>query len=320
MARILIVFVLVVVVGGPGRAFAQDGQPIATVTAQQLNVRSGPGVQFEIIGALKRGGRFVVSGVSADRAWVFFKFWDRDGWVSAQHVSGVDLNAIPIAGETPPKPAQNSAILKAGTYTISPATPEPNKPFSVALQILNVGDLDAGVFSVAVVWPGGHFEMVTVPSLARDSAAMVTLNSPGQTATGRHTVTVIIDVEDQVAEPAEAEKSHMVNVNYGVDRALVAQGEIEIKPQVNVDLHGGEVDLAWDGATLSTLGDAGIERLGMKMSDVHYDALGSLTGQAVIPAVGDVLGVYLAEARRAVVRVVSIEAGKITLQYLIYAM
>jgi uncharacterized protein YraI len=69
---------------------APDTVPVSTtgefrveVIANSLNVRSGPGTNYTVIGRLPRGNKVVVTGISADQAWYFFRYWDADGWISA---------------------------------------------------------------------------------------------------------------------------------------------------------------------------------------------------------------------------------------------
>jgi uncharacterized protein YraI len=68
-----IVVMLIFILGLPtGATLAQGKQPLATVLALAINVRSGPGVQYPVIGQLKRGAQFWVTAVTPDQGLIAF--------------------------------------------------------------------------------------------------------------------------------------------------------------------------------------------------------------------------------------------------------
>lgn len=78
----------------------QPGQPVATVTAADgVNIRTGPGTDYEAIGILPFGASAPVIGRSADGQW-----WVLDiraapngqGWVSAELVSVENAGGVPV--------------------------------------------------------------------------------------------------------------------------------------------------------------------------------------------------------------------------------
>ncbi len=64
----------------------------------RVNVRSGPGTQYTIIGKLNAGDRFDVTGRLENSEWVRVNFNGAEGWVSASviNVTG-DLATAPVA-------------------------------------------------------------------------------------------------------------------------------------------------------------------------------------------------------------------------------
>ena len=64
-----------------------------------LNIRSGPGVSYDVIGILKKQKRVEVVGVSADGLWWAIKYAkgpNGRGWVSGQYVVTSNVGDVPI--------------------------------------------------------------------------------------------------------------------------------------------------------------------------------------------------------------------------------
>lgn len=62
----------------------------ATVTASSLNVRSGAGTSYKILGSLNKGKTFTVTGSKNDKSgvkWYQFKFNSKTGYVSSKYVN-----------------------------------------------------------------------------------------------------------------------------------------------------------------------------------------------------------------------------------------
>lgn len=90
-------------------AFAQPDTTLLAQAFRTVNVRSGPGTQYDIIGRLSGGVEVTVSGRSdLDSNWLYIDFNGNDGWVAFFTVS---LNGDP-------------AILPiVESQTVLPATP-----------------------------------------------------------------------------------------------------------------------------------------------------------------------------------------------------
>jgi len=107
-------------IGGEG-AGANDGN--VAVVQQQLNVRSGPGTDFNSLGTLKPQDVVSLTGKDPNGAWLQIDFVsgpEGKGWVNAAFVQaqGVDLSGLPIITEA-------GAIVGTGTPTGIPSTLTP---------------------------------------------------------------------------------------------------------------------------------------------------------------------------------------------------
>ena len=70
----------------------------ATVLAEVLNVRSGPGTAHETVGQVHEGDQLVVVARNESRDWLKTD----DGWVSAEFVETTgDVNALPVTTAEP---------------------------------------------------------------------------------------------------------------------------------------------------------------------------------------------------------------------------
>lgn len=81
--------------------------PVVTALAN-LNIRSGPGTAYPLIGWLRAGQSAEVTGLNFDAGWVQIEFAgvaEGRGWVSARYVAAPDLlSGVPLV-QAPPPPA-----------------------------------------------------------------------------------------------------------------------------------------------------------------------------------------------------------------------
>ncbi|MGE5604008.1 MAG: SH3 domain-containing protein, partial [Nitrososphaerales archaeon] len=80
--------------------------PDAVVSSDPLNVRSGPGTNYPVVGILKKGDGVKVVGRSVDSKWAKLGFTDvPEAWASAQYLAfNTDFAQAPVA-KAPPAPA-----------------------------------------------------------------------------------------------------------------------------------------------------------------------------------------------------------------------
>jgi PKD repeat protein len=77
-----------------------------TVNAHALNVRTGPGVNYAILGVLLNGQKAEVTGRNADGTWwqIRFPSGDGRGWVSAAYATAENIGNVPIVNAPAPPP------------------------------------------------------------------------------------------------------------------------------------------------------------------------------------------------------------------------
>lgn len=71
---------------------------------QQINVRGGPGTNYNIIGAANPGQRFPVTGKNNDGSWWQINYNGQTGWVFAELVTAQGTEAIAVAVNIPAPP------------------------------------------------------------------------------------------------------------------------------------------------------------------------------------------------------------------------
>ncbi len=92
-----------------GGSTSPESTPIASDTPaaggtiiQQVNVRKGPGTQFNSLGTVNAKDTVALLGKDADGSWLQIKYpgaSDGKGWVIATYVQAVDLARLPIVAE-----------------------------------------------------------------------------------------------------------------------------------------------------------------------------------------------------------------------------
>ncbi len=177
------------------------GVPTAT-TVDAVNVRSGPGTNYQVLVVAPAGTSGEVSGKSQDGQWWQVKISttyaaDGFGWVSADYVVTQNTDAVPVVaapaappvvGSTPPPPSSTSSCVLVSQNPVDGTVFGMNAPFNATWAIKNTGtqNWDAGQFDVlfggaldnvylhtgpdrydlsATVPPGGTYNF-TVPMMA----------------------------------------------------------------------------------------------------------------------------------------------------------
>jgi uncharacterized protein YraI len=111
--------------------------PAATCSvsaATNVNIRSGPGTNFAVIGALRAGASLPVSGRS-DNGWYVVTSGEQQGWVSGAVVTASGLcHLMPL---------------------VAPATPLPSAPYDAATFALVTDRDGSNQFSEVISYPDG---------------------------------------------------------------------------------------------------------------------------------------------------------------------
>lgn len=319
---------------------AQTPAPTATlqgtwveVAVNTLNVRVGPGFEFDRIGEVKLGERYRVLGGIADYTWLVIDYQGGVGWIKTEFVTVLgDLGAVSIVQApptptlgptaTPPPPANPDLVID--TVTLNPAQPIPNRPFTAIVTVRNAGANAAGSFAIAATWaPGDVYTATFVNGLAGGQSTQVQLSAT-LTGTGVFQVGVVADLNNEVGEADET--NNVYNITYRADYPPYAnQTNIQLGPGTQWDLFGGTPDILWDGFNLGMLnGAVGGVLAGVTYDNVHYDLLGpgvinNPTGFGTNTVLtGAVFGIYTAEGERGVIRIDNRQGDQLWISYRVY--
>ena len=119
---------------------AETPTPEATPTTQAaqlvlndlVNIRSGPGTTYSLLGSEQPGSTYRVTGKSPDGAWWQIDYDGREAWVFGQLAAVTGGEAVAIAQNIPPAPTAPPAPPPTNTPepqpTQPPAPTEPPKP------------------------------------------------------------------------------------------------------------------------------------------------------------------------------------------------
>jgi len=97
---------------------AAAGGSVFTVSSATLNVRSGPGYGFSILGKLNQGQTINATGKTADGAWLQFDYNGTKAFVFAQYTSSG--GAAPAAGPAAAAPAKATGSFEVGAHIKDP--------------------------------------------------------------------------------------------------------------------------------------------------------------------------------------------------------
>ena len=86
---------------------AEAGGSVFTVSSATLNVRSGPGYSYSILGRLNQGQTINATGKTADGAWLQFDYNGTKAYVFAQYTTAG--GTAPAAGAAPAAPAAGAS-------------------------------------------------------------------------------------------------------------------------------------------------------------------------------------------------------------------
>jgi serine/threonine-protein kinase len=87
-------------------------KPAAVVQAEALNVRGGPGTEYDVVGQVKQGDQLEIVTRTEGGDWLQVRLTDgKEGWVSVQLVEvGGEVTGIPVAAVIPPTPTPSAPL------------------------------------------------------------------------------------------------------------------------------------------------------------------------------------------------------------------
>ena len=106
--------------------------PLATVNGL-INVRSGPGTVYSVLGEAPTGQQFAILGKSQDEEWWQIDFEGQTGWIYAPDVTATNAENVQVATVIPaPPPTEDTSP------PIAPAEPETAGPELRVIGLINV--------------------------------------------------------------------------------------------------------------------------------------------------------------------------------------
>ena len=305
-----------------------------TIQSAYQNVRSGPGLNYDVIGQLQRGTQARVIGATTDFSWLVVDFRGQWGWLASYLVETYgNRNLVPIIqpplSPTPPATATTAPPIYPDLVILNayPSRITLDQPTLVNVIVRNQGLGGASSFAIAATFqPGSRYAGVNVPFLVGGQQTTVQLEQSLTGTSGPQSVTIVTDLNQQVFEGSAGEANNSVYIyNYIADRAVVSNGSWTIATG-SVDLDGnGNVDLLWNGNELIALNGGGLYLMTEfnRLHDVYSDAIA--TGLATASTLNvdllqnAVVGMVTSGGNRAVVQVMDVSInGSITMDYRVY--
>jgi uncharacterized protein YraI len=107
---------------------AGSGSAVSGLVIQKVNVRNGPGIEYELLGVLNPNDVVFITGKDAGGAWIQIEFAnsttpDGKGWVTREFLQVGNIEAAPIIG-----------AAAAETANPTDATADPNTAAGSAMQ------------------------------------------------------------------------------------------------------------------------------------------------------------------------------------------
>jgi uncharacterized protein YgiM (DUF1202 family) len=314
------------------------------IRSETQNVRTGPGLEYEILGQLRRGDLERVVGASLDFSWVVINFRGTQGWLSTApnllEVLG-DRRTVPVVNPPPvptPRPATGTPPpLDIADIVITAASPSElpiNATVTVTVTMRNAGGLAAGPFAVAASFAPNNFyaaqNFTGLPGFI-DQQFTLTINTPAQT--GNFEAVIVADLNQQVNEGTAGEANNSAFIyRYRLDRPYL-QNAASVPSGGTLDLDlNGIADINYTAGGINTLltctGAAycvGLISPPLNWETAHYDAITATSGVSTSGIVsgllvpGATIGVLTDSGKRAVIRVDSVNPGvAISLTYRTY--
>ena len=103
------------------------GAAVSGLVSQRINVRKGPGTEFELLGELNSNDLVFITGRDAGGTWLQIEYAsaaDGTGWVTAQFIKTGNIESLPLIGGTQPAATQAAGV----------STPTPGANIRTAVQ------------------------------------------------------------------------------------------------------------------------------------------------------------------------------------------
>ncbi len=95
------------------------------VVSQDMNVRSGPGTNYAVIGAAQTGTRLLIKGKDPTGAWWQVDYNGQNGWLFGDLVSANNTSAVAVAQDIPAPPPPTATPIPQPTQPPAQPTTAP---------------------------------------------------------------------------------------------------------------------------------------------------------------------------------------------------
>lgn len=308
-----------------------------TVVSQVLNVRTGPGTNYDVLGQLRQGETIRLIGANLDFSWAVISFRNTQGWISTAgnllEIAG-DVRSLPFV-TPPPTPTPGPTSTAAPTTTpstadlvitsVSPTILNWNGSTTVNVTVLNGGGQQSGAFTIAGGFePGPVVGSINVPSpgLAAGQSTIYTINVTLTGATGFYSSPITVDFLGQVAEGG-GESNNTYDFSYKLDHSIAFQGTLSVGNGGGFNLDGvGGNDITYNAGALSVTCGACIVSMtsqGLNFESSHHDIVASTVNASSLGlAAGMVVGVKTDGGKFAVLRIDASDGVNLTFTYRVY--
>lgn len=100
-----------------------SGSAVSGLVIQKVNVRNGPGTEYEMLGVLNSNDVVFITGRDSGSTWLQIEFAsapDGKGWVTAEFLQAVNIESVPLIGGTVEETAEPvDAAPTLGTITMT---------------------------------------------------------------------------------------------------------------------------------------------------------------------------------------------------------
>ncbi len=93
-----------------------------------MNVRGGPGTNYNIVGAAQQGQRYRVTGRNPEGTWWQIDFNGQPGWLFGELVTAQNTQAVAVAQDIPQPPPPTPTPIPQPTPVPQQPPPEPEQP------------------------------------------------------------------------------------------------------------------------------------------------------------------------------------------------
>ncbi len=127
------------VISGGELTEAEGGKTTKGKAQVNVNVRSGPGMNFQKVGALEAEDEALIIGVDSAKDWYLIEIpgvRKEEGWVSVDYISAQNTDGLPVVRYQPPNANRDVP------------TPAPGKPALMAQAVVNIRSGPDTIFQV----------------------------------------------------------------------------------------------------------------------------------------------------------------------------